>query len=93
MIAARSSAHKSPSFGAISSLSSGGDSTYPGVSINGATSNYEEDFIPFPLPDGDLMPIFGNPLVQNWGQVAKVLKLIFPHPGTSCNPKKSAGSA
>jgi hypothetical protein len=76
------------------------DTPLPGKSncaFSGRQDNYEADFFPHPPPDGDLIPIFGNPLVQNWGQVAKLLKALypelFPHPGTACNPQKSAGPA
>ncbi|HSD68585.1 MAG TPA: hypothetical protein VLB07_03480 [Woeseiaceae bacterium] len=48
--------------------------------FSGRQDNYEED-------EG----LFRSMITQNWGQLFKELKAIFPHPGTACNPTKSAG--
>ena len=48
--------------------------------FSGRQDNYEDD-----------VGIFRSMITQNWGQVFKELKAVFPHPGTACNPTKGAG--
>jgi hypothetical protein len=43
--------------------------------FSGRQDNYEED-------EG----LFRSMITQNWGQLFKELKAIFPHPGSACNP-------
>jgi hypothetical protein len=43
--------------------------------FSGRQDNFEED-------EG----IFRSMITQNWGQLFKELKAIFPHPGGACNP-------
>jgi hypothetical protein len=43
--------------------------------FSGRQDNYEED-------EG----LFRSMITQNWGQLFKELKAIFPHPGGACNP-------
>jgi len=45
--------------------------------FSGRQDNYEED-----------AGVFRSMITQNWGQLFKELKSVFPHPGGACNPAK-----